>query len=120
MLTRFGQFARQLRIQRSELLKDMATLLKVSPAFLSAVETGNKSVPATWGAQITDAYRLTSAQAKELQVAIDESQRSVSLDLSKVSPERRAAAVAFARDFDKLSDQQLEMVRKALTPKKER
>ena len=42
MLSEFGKFSRKLRIDRDELLIDMAKKLGVKPAFLSAVEFGNK------------------------------------------------------------------------------
>lgn len=122
MLTKFGQFVRQLRIAHQQLLKDMADVLKVSPAFLSAVEGGKKSIPGAWAGVLIKEYGLREDAAKGLQVAIDESQRSVTLDLEATPPERRAVAVAFARDFSKLSDVQIEQLRKTMASaaKKER
>ena len=45
MLTALGRFLRKIRIDRNELLKDMADKLEVSASFLSAVENGKKSMP---------------------------------------------------------------------------
>ena len=42
MLTSLGTFLRKIRINKGEILRDMATNLGVSSAFLSAVENGKK------------------------------------------------------------------------------
>lgn len=42
MVTAFGKFCRKLRIDRGQIMLDMAESLQVSPAFLSAVENGKK------------------------------------------------------------------------------
>ena len=48
MLTEFGKFLRKIRIDRQELLRDMAGTLGVSVAYLSAVENGKRNVPVSW------------------------------------------------------------------------
>lgn len=48
MLTSVGRFLRTLRIDHGEILKDMADVLGVSSAFLSAVENGKKKMPEGW------------------------------------------------------------------------
>ena len=48
MLTNFGKFCRKLRIDKGELLYDMAQRLKVSSAFLSKVENGKAKPPEEW------------------------------------------------------------------------
>ena len=45
MLDKFGKLVRDIRITRSLLLYDMAKELDISPAELSAIECGKKSVP---------------------------------------------------------------------------
>ena len=47
-VTKLGIALRKIRLDRQELLKDMADRLKVSSAFLSAVETGKKRPPANF------------------------------------------------------------------------
>ena len=56
MVTAFGKFCRKLRIDRGQIMLDMAESLQVSPAFLSAVENGKKNVPAQWRDKIVKAY----------------------------------------------------------------
>jgi transcriptional regulator with XRE-family HTH domain len=120
MITVFGKFLRDLRHMHAELLKDMAENLKVSPAFLSAVETGKKGIPATWLIAISELYQLTAPQREQLAASIDESQRAVTIDLSSQSGERRGVAVALARQFHNLSNSELEMLKRTMDAVKSR
>ncbi|UDM52012.1 helix-turn-helix domain-containing protein [Cupriavidus sp. MP-37] len=114
MLTSFGRFLRDLRNQHTELMKDMADTLQVSVAFLSAVETGKKSIPAGWSNLIATAYRLPPKEVKAMNQAIDESARSVTIDLTNQSEERRGLAVALARRFGDLSDDEMATLKQAM------
>ena len=70
MLTEYGKILRKLRIDKQELLKDMADCLDVSSAYLSAVETGKRRIPANWTERIIRLYRLDAHAAKNIS-AID-------------------------------------------------
>ena len=48
LLTKLGRFLRKIRIDRGELMIDMAEKLGVTPAFLSAVENGKRKPPKEW------------------------------------------------------------------------
>lgn len=63
MFTSFGKFARRLRIENGELLKDMAAKLDVTSSYLSAVEHGKKRVPDVWQEQLSEIYHLSSASS---------------------------------------------------------
>ena len=65
-LTEFGKFLRKLRIDNEELLKDMAIKLNTTPAFLSMVETGRRSIPKKWEEEIEKIYSLSLIQKEEL------------------------------------------------------
>jgi len=120
MITVFGKFLRDLRHLHSELLKDMADHLEVSPAFLSGVESGKKSVPPGWPDMLQKIYKLPASQRETLNKALDESQRNVTIDLSNQSGERRGVAVALARTFNDLTDEQLELIKKTMFSVKKR
>ena len=68
MVTSVGNFFRQLRINRGEILRDMAQNLGVSSAFLSAVENGKKRVPDAWISKLEKIYSLTPVQMAELKL----------------------------------------------------
>ncbi len=108
MLTPFGKFLRKLRIDHGELLRDMATTLGVSPAFLSAVENGKRNVPNDWVAQLTVHYDLNATTQTALQQAADESTTFVKMNLTGASDAKREAALVFAREFQSMDDESLQ------------
>ncbi len=103
MLTTFGKFCRVLRIERNELLKDMADALGVSSAFLSAVENGKKEIPSKWLDKIKEVYSLTGNAAEELATAIDSSRKEYRVNLENIATEDRALALSFARKLESIS-----------------
>ncbi len=103
MITSFGKFCRILRIERNELLKDMAENLGVSSAFLSAVENGKKEIPSSWFDKIKTLYALTDDVAKQLSTAIDASKKEYRISLENIAVEDRALALSFARKLESIS-----------------
>ena len=65
-MTPFGKICRKIRIDKGELLRDMANKLGVTPAYLSAVELSKRKVPKDWPQKISVAYYLKTEAAKEL------------------------------------------------------
>lgn len=116
-LNDFGKELRKLRIDKSELLKDMADRLQVSPAFISAVETGHKPIPADFVARIAVAYDLGDEERGRLQKGADASQTTFKIRLSESSSRQvRETAALLARQFPNLNsserDQLLEILNK--------
>ncbi|MBR4145985.1 MAG: helix-turn-helix domain-containing protein [Lachnospiraceae bacterium] len=104
MKTRIGDFLRNLRMNRRQLLKDMAELLGVSSAFLSAVENGKKIVPDSWYSILEKKYDLSENDMDRLREAAMESQKAVSLNIRNSSECNRQLAVSFARKFDDIDE----------------
>ncbi|KAB4818066.1 helix-turn-helix transcriptional regulator [Bacteroides thetaiotaomicron] len=107
MLTEFGKALRIIRIGAQELLKDMADKLKVSSAYLSAVETGKRRIPSDWVDKIVEAYDLSTEKADELRQAADNSACDVRIPLNGMSDVKKEAVLTFARTLDGLSDEDL-------------
>lgn len=105
MLTSVGKFLRKLRIDNGEILKDMASVLMVSPAFLSAVENGKKRMPSTWHAKLQEHYKLTIEQMEELKKAVLESADTVAINIKNATMGTRELALSFARQFDSLDEE---------------
>jgi transcriptional regulator with XRE-family HTH domain len=114
MLTEFGKFLRQLRIDCEELLKDMAVKLEVTPSYLSAVETGKRNIPEGWLEKIKSLYNLDFFAQQEMEKAAADSVNAVKFDLSKASKQKRETTLAFARRFDEVDDDTLMDIRKLL------
>ena len=114
MLTGFGKVLRKIRIDHDELLKDMATKLNVTSAYLSAVENGNREVPDSWINILTDNYNLTTAEKKELQVLAYEKKENIKINLVGIEQKERDLALAFARSLNELSDEEIKKMMKIL------
>ena len=85
-MNHLGMFLRKLRIEHNEVLLDMAKRLKVSAS----------------------EYQLNVAQRTELTEAVAESIKQVRVDIGNASPSKRNCALAFARSFDDLSDDDIQ------------
>lgn len=120
MLTVFGKKTRNIRMDNNELLKDMADKLGVTSAYLSAVETGKRRVPAKWVESISEKYGLSGEQKKELQEACDQSVLEVKIELRNMEQRKTQAAVSFAKQLENLSDYELENIMKILEKPKRR
>ena len=64
MITSVGKYLRKLRIDNGEILRDMADVLNVSSAFLSAVENGKKKMPTLWLPKLQKNYNLTDGSVR--------------------------------------------------------
>ncbi len=114
MLTELGKILRKIRIDRQELLRDMAGILGVSAAYLSAVENGKRKAPTTWVDKIIQAYNLDSTEAQQLRNAFDESKDELRIPLHQVSSQQRNTAISFAKALEGLSDEELERIMKVV------
>lgn len=107
MLNEFGKFCRKLRIERNELLKDMAHRLKVTAAYLSAVEMNKRAIPLEWEEMLVSSYTLDEKKSAELKKAIDLSVKQIKIDLESYNDEKREAALMFARRLNDFDDEDL-------------
>lgn len=120
MLTEFGKALRKIRIDRQELLKDMANNLGVSSAYLSAVETGKRRIPQDWVSEIASSYSLSCEEQADLQSAADNSVFDVTISLVNASEQKRDAVLSFARALDGLSDEDLKRIMSSMKVKEEK
>ena len=117
-ITKFGEYTRDLRIDRGENLKEMAKNLGVSSAFLSAVENGKKQVPKTWYERISSIYELALKEKEKLKNAIEESKKMLVLNLENTTQANREFALVFARSFEELTDEERKKIQGILTKKR--
>lgn len=107
MVNNFGKFCRKLRIDKNELLYDMAAKLGVSSAFLSKVENGKKKPPEEWREKLIENYNLDERQIKELNQYIFEAQNYNSIDISSMEDSDRMMMLSFARKFNNIDKDKL-------------
>ncbi|QFY43007.1 helix-turn-helix transcriptional regulator [Candidatus Methylospira mobilis] len=98
-LTDFGRAVRKARLDAHETLSTMAESLEVSPAFLSAMETGRKKIPEEWVKKTTQFFEERGVMVKDLGVYADMANKSVSLE--GCDPQQQMLIAGFARSsFD--------------------
>ena len=120
MLTEFGKALRKIRIDRQQLLRDMADKLGVSSAYLSAVETGKRRIPQAWVSKIASIYSLSCEEQADLQSAADNSVFDVTISLVNASEQKRNAVLSFARALDGLNDEDLKRIMASMKGKEEK
>jgi transcriptional regulator with XRE-family HTH domain len=118
MLTDFGLEVRKLRLEKRMRLKEMAEKLKMSSAFLSAVETGRKRVPPGLPERIAELMDLDDLSAARLRKAAAKSVRSIRLDVSQRDERAQELAVTFARKFPSMDTNEVQRLMKALVDSK--
>lgn len=110
MLTAFGREVRKLRIDFTPpmKLKDLAEMVGVSSAYLSSIETGDKSASPMLVDKVADALRVDTVTRRGLHRLAAESVKVVQLDLSAGRSHRsRDLATQFARKFPTLDESQV-------------
>lgn len=104
MRTNFGKFCQKLRVDKGELLFDMAQHLGVSSAFLSKVENGRAKPPITWCDQIGSYYGLSTQQKEELEKCITEAREKNIINLDSMDRDEKDMVFAFARKLDSMDE----------------
>ncbi|SFZ85052.1 Transcriptional regulator, contains XRE-family HTH domain [Devosia enhydra] len=107
-MTPLGAKLRALREERGVTLKDMATALRVSSAYLSALEHGKRGKP-TWLLlqRIIAYFNVIWDEAEELQRLAEMSDPRVTIDTAGLAPEATELANRLARDIARLSPEDL-------------
>lgn len=114
MLTSLGRYLRKLRIDRGELLKEMADKIGMSSAMLSSIENGKRNPAQDLASKIADAYCLSAAERKKLRELVAENAESVSIGLRGLVPQDQHLAFSFARRFADLSEGEKQRIKEVL------
>lgn len=114
MLNEFGKYLRKIRIDNNEILKNMSDKLKVTAAYLSAVENGKREIPENWVDKISDIYSLDDTQRQELDEIAFNCKKSIKIKLDEENERNRDLAIAFARRFRDLDDTDVIKMRQLL------
>ncbi|HEY8594146.1 MAG TPA: helix-turn-helix domain-containing protein [Devosiaceae bacterium] len=108
-MTPLGARLRAMRAERGVTLKQMATALNVSSAYLSALEHGKRGKP-TWYLlnRIIAYFNVIWDEAEELQRLAEISDPKVTIDTAGLRPEATELANRLARDISRLGPEDLE------------
>ena len=108
-------------------LNDLAKIMGVSSAYLSAVETGRKNVTMGVALRVSDAIGLSETDMAELIELARRSRSTVMVEMGGVSDAKRDLAVTFAAKFTMLGESDISEImeilarkgKKAVKPRKE-
>jgi Zn-dependent peptidase ImmA (M78 family)/transcriptional regulator with XRE-family HTH domain len=99
-LTPFGVAIRKLRLDKGMRLLDLAAQLNVSAAYVSAIETGRKTIPDGYVLAVGRAMKLSTEELSTLRRAADRTRKEVRIE--KLPEDQRELVAAFARRLDKV------------------
>ena len=109
-ISEYGELLKHLRINKHEMLKNMAGKLGLNSTYLSAIESGNRDIPPDLTDKICTEYGLDEGQRKELKEAeLNTDRKLVQIDMKKINENRLAKEVVlnFAGKAESLTDEQL-------------
>lgn len=110
-MTPFGEAIRRLRAERGVTQRQMAKAIGVSPAYLSALEHGNRSEP-SWEfiQRVIGYFNIIWDEAEELQMLAGLSRPKVTIDTSGLTPKATEIANRLASVIGRLDPQTLEQM----------
>lgn len=114
MLTELGKELRKIRINRDEILKDMASKLGITPAYLSAIENGKRTPTKKFMDTLFSIYKISEEEQKNLTQIFHSTIDNVSINLSDHSQEHKDLGLVFARKFEGLTPDQIDKLIKIL------
>ncbi len=114
MATKLGKYLRHLRLDHNEVLLTMAEKLNISPAYLSSIENGKRSIPDNLVYQVGQQYYLSDGEMEELKDAVEQSQMKITVDLASANRRQRDTALTFARRFKNCDDETLLKIKEIL------
>ena len=116
-ISEYGEFLKHLRIDKREMLRNMAEKLGLKSSYLSAIESGNRDIPPDLTDKICAEYGLDEKQRKELKEAeLNTDRKLVQIDMEKINANRLAKEVVlnFAGKAANLTDKQLSEIKAIL------
>jgi len=110
-MTPFGEAIRRLRAERGVTQRQMAAAIGVSPAYLSALEHGNRSEPSWEFVQrVIGYFNIIWDEAEELQTLAGLSRPKVTIDTSGLAPKATELANKLAAAIGQLDVATLEQM----------
>jgi plasmid maintenance system antidote protein VapI len=94
-----------MRLDKGEILKNMADKLGFSSSYLSAIEVGKRNIPNDLIVRLTDLYNLKPETVHALESAMVQQTKDISVELEGASFQQREMALLFARRFKELDEE---------------
>lgn len=117
MITEYGRVLRKIRIDKGEVLRDMAEKLQMTSSYLSAIECGKRKIPDSMTEKIVGLYNLNQDERIELEDAMQKSLKSIQINLSNIDEEKQELALKFARTFEDIDNETIAKIKELLVKK---
>ena len=105
-MTPFGRKLRELRAIRGVTMKEMAAALRVTPAYLSALEHGKRGRP-SWRLAIIGYFNVIWDEAEELERLARLSHPRVAIDTSGLAPQATELANRLSEEIAEMSQAEI-------------
>ncbi|MBO6634660.1 helix-turn-helix domain-containing protein [Parvibaculum sp.] len=120
-MTPFGRRLRELRRERGVTMKEMAAALRVTPAYLSALEHGRRGKPSWRLVQaIIGYFNVIWDEAEELERLARISHPRVVIDTAGLAPQATEAANRLAEEISDMSSAEIAKLLALLDGRKRR
>ena len=120
-MTPFGRRVRELRRERGVTMKEMAAALRVTPAYLSALEHGRRGKPSWRLVQaIIGYFSVIWDEAEELERLARISHPRVVIDTAGLAPQATEAANRLAEEISDMSSAEIAKLLALLDGRKRR
>lgn len=113
----YGKFLKHLRIDKDEMLKNMADKLGLNSSYLSAIESGAREIPPDLTDKICKIYSLDEKSRDALKKAeLETDRKMVQINMEKINGNSLAKEVVlnFAGKAASLTDEQLKEINAVL------
>lgn len=112
--TEFGKYLCGFRIDKGIKLKDMADALNITPAYLSAIETGKREPTHSLLSKILNVYDFEKDMADKLKTAFDRTRNVIAINTTELNKVQLDFAFLFARKITTLSEAQVDEIMRVL------
>lgn len=109
-VTDFGKFCRLIRVKNDLILKDMSDILRVSPAYLSAVENGKRKIPKEWGTILKEKFILSKNEVEELDLIIQSDDNNFFEAFNIDTHDDKAMLIQLARKCQNITPNKYEQI----------
>jgi transcriptional regulator with XRE-family HTH domain len=104
MTTQLGKELKKLRIDLGVTLMGLSQIVELSPAFLSAIETGRKRVPDNFLDTLAAKIPAVARERQRYEVLVNQARNEVRMPLDTANYQDAMLATEFARRFGSLSE----------------
>ena len=109
-ITEYGELLKHLRIDRHEMLKNMALKLGLNASYLSAIESGTRDIPLDLTEKICAEYNLNEEDCDKLHEAeLKKDRKILQINMEEINTKRLTKEVVlnFAGTAATLTEEQL-------------